>query len=77
MRRIDGEHRGVQLGCALAPVSLGGAARADVERRRDALCLGGATLFGLTLPDFLRAKEQRTPGTLPAKAKTDEGEEAE
>ena len=37
--------------------------------RRDALCLGGATLFGLTMPDFLRAKEQETSGTLPARAK--------
>jgi uncharacterized protein (DUF1501 family) len=37
--------------------------------RRDALCLGGATLFGLTLPDVLRAQDERKPGALPAKAK--------
>lgn len=37
--------------------------------RRDALCLGGATLFGLTFPDFLRAEQRGKSGTLRAKAK--------
>ena len=36
--------------------------------RRDALRVGGATFFGLTVPQLLRAKEQ-TPAAKPAKAK--------
>jgi uncharacterized protein (DUF1501 family) len=37
--------------------------------RRDALRVGGATLFGLTLPDLLRAQDGTKTGTRPAKAK--------